>query len=382
MKIFHLSDLHIGLRLYNRELFEDHRYVFRQICQAARQEQPDAVLIAGDIYDRAVPSGEAVAVFDEFLEALVQAVPQAHIMMISGNHDSAPRLNVFRGVLEKQHIHMIGQPPRLKGEYIQQVTLQDRFGPVHFYLLPFVKPSVVRAVVEAEGDSSLSYQDALQRLLKREPICLKERNVLVSHQFYLPVGADSQAVERMESEVCTVGNIDAVSARVLEPFDYCALGHIHKPMEVCGPCCRYCGTPLACSVSEAGQQKGIVVAELGEKGDIVTRVLPLTPLHPVLQLTGTLEQVLREACDGYVRVTLTDQEDLDVLDMQDRLRAAFPNLLEIRRELQRRSDYTLQQTDVRDKDPLTLCGDFLGELTPEEQALLEQVIRSVQEVQL
>lgn len=382
MKLFHLSDLHIGLKLYNRDLYENQTYIFDRIAEAAQEEQPDAVVIAGDIYDKAIPSGEAVAVFDRFLTKLTQAVPAAEIMIVSGNHDSAPRLNVFRAVLQRHKIHMIGLPPQNPEERIEQVTLHDAYGPVHFYLLPFVKPSMVKAIVGTdENGNNLSYDETIRRLLAREQVEEGERNVLVSHQFYLPVGENPEEVERMDSEICTVGNIDSVRADVLAPFDYAALGHIHKPMKVGSDRYRYCGTPLACSVSEAGQQKGILVAELGEKGQVSTRVLPLTPLREVKLLRGTLEEVLTMGCKDYVSVSLTDQVDLDVIDMQDRLRNAFPNLLEIRREIVRTADYRAAAQPDAELDAFSLCCSFLKDLDDEEQSLLQDVINTVREVQ-
>ena len=275
MKLFHLSDLHIGLKLMNRDLREDQEFIFSQILDLARLEQPDAVLIAGDIYDKAVPSAEAVECFDHFLSGLTEAVPKASVMMISGNHDSGPRVNCFRSVLSRQGVYMIGLPPQKEGERIEKVTLQDTYGPVHFYLLPFVKPSMVRELAGTdENGNSLSYEETLRRLVCRETIDPSARNVLVSHQFYLPAGKQAGEVERMDSEIRTVGNIDGISAKLLEPFDYAALGHIHKPMKVAGETRRYCGTPLACSVSEAGQKKYVVMAELKEKGRIEVSELP------------------------------------------------------------------------------------------------------------
>ena len=383
MKFFHLSDLHIGLKLYNRDLYADQVYIFDQICDAAKKEQPDAILIAGDIYDKAIPSAEAVAVFDQFTANLREAVPNAEIMMISGNHDSAPRINVFRNILQRQKVHMIGMPPQLPEEHIEKVTLQDAYGPVNFYLLPFVKPSMVRAIVGTdENGCNLSYNETLHKLIERESIDRAQRNVLVSHQFYLPAGTDSDSVERMDSEIRTVGNIDEVKADILEAFDYAALGHIHKPMKVGNDRFRYCGTPLACSVSEAGQQKGIILVELGEKSTVETTVLPLSPIRQVRVITGSLEEVLKQGCSDYVTVVLTDRVDLDVLDMQDRLRYAFPNLLEIRREAVRRADYTMGNLQAEEMDPLSLCTSFLKDLDEEEAELLRDVINTVQEGQI
>lgn len=381
MKFFHLSDLHIGLKLINRDLREDQEYIFEQIIDAVRRKKPDAIVIAGDIYDKAVPSAEAVEVFDHFTGTLKEAAPKAVIMMISGNHDSGPRVNCFRSVLNHQNIHMIGMPPQKEGEHIEKVILQDEYGPINFYLLPFVKPSMVKMITGTdENGNNLSYNEAIHRLIQRENVDETQRNILVSHQFYLPAGKKAEDVERMESEICTVGNIDQVSADILKKFDYAALGHIHKPMKVGSECVRYCGTPLACSVSEAGQEKGIVVVDIKEKGQLHTEVLPLVPLRQVKVVRGTLEQVLTQACKDYVTVVLTDKADLDVIDMQDRLRLSFPGLLEIRRENGRMADYSEKMAPEKLLDPFELCCQFLNETDEQEKEILQDIINTVQGV--
>ena len=382
MKFFHLSDLHIGLKLFNRDLLEDQQYILKQIIEIAMKERPEAIVIAGDIYDKAVPSAEAVAVFDEFIANLTTAVPNTVIMMISGNHDSAPRVNVFRSVLSKQKIYMIGNAPQQPDDHIEKVTMQDAYGMVNFYLLPFVKPSMVKSIVGTdENGNNLSYQETIHKLIERETVDSGERNVLVSHQFYLPKGTDSDSIERMDSEIRTVGNIDEVSADILDQFDYAALGHIHKPMKVGSEYYRYCGTPLACSVSEAGQQKGIIVVEMQEKGIISTDVIPLEPLRQVCVVKGELNEVLKQSCNDYVTVILTDKVDLNVIDMQDRIRNSFPNLLEIRRETLRKTDYSKKFAAQKNADPFELCCSFLKEMDDSERELLKDVINTVQEVQ-
>ena len=381
MKFFHLSDLHIGLKLMNRDLREEQIDILRQITELAKAEKTDAVVIAGDIYDKAVPAAEAVEIFDGFMTELKKAVPKAEIMLISGNHDSGLRLNCFREILDEQKVHMIGLPPRTENEYIEKVTLTDEFGTLNFYLLPFVKPSMVKQIVGVdENGNNLSYDAALHRLIEREKVNTTERNVLVSHQFYLPVGGDAEKVDRMDSEIRTVGNIDAVSADVLELFDYAALGHIHKPMKVGSEAYRYCGTPLACSVSEAGQQKGIIMVEMGSKNSVKTTILPLKPLREVRIIKGSLEDALAQACEDFVTVILTDKVDLDIMDMQDRIRMAFPYLLEIRREVLRKADYSDQMMAEKEQDPFKLCCSFLKDLDDEEKAVLQDVIHTVQGV--
>ena len=380
MKFFHLSDLHIGLKLYNRDLGEDQAYILRQIIRLAAEERPDALVIAGDIYDRAVPPAEAVELFDRFITELTDTLPKLSVMLIAGNHDSGPRVGCLNAILSRQNVHMIGQPPRTKEEYMEKVVLRDQYGPVNFYLLPFVRPSMARRAVGDEEERALSYEETLRRLIARETLDPAQRNVIVSHQFYLPSGSRPEDIERMDSEIPTVGNIDAVPADILEPFDYGALGHIHKPMKAGGEFCRYCGTPLACSVSEAGQEKSIVQVELGEKGDRKVRLLPLKPLRQVKIIRGELSQVLGQACQDYVTVILTDRDDLDVLDMQDKLRSAFPYLLEIRREGIRRADYTNRRAAAKEPDPFELCCSFLGDTDEEEREILRDVINSLQEV--
>lgn len=382
MKFFHLSDLHIGLKLMNREMREDQQYILKQIVQIAEKEKPDAVVIAGDIYDKAIPPAEAVEVFDDFITNLTTALPEAVIMMIGGNHDSAPRIDCFRSVLSRQRVYMIGIPPQTEEDFIEKVSLKDAYGSVNFYLLPFVKPSMVKRITGVdENGNNLSYHETVHRLIERENINGKERNVLVSHQFYLPVGKNADEVERMDSEIRTVGNIDEVSADILERFDYAALGHIHKPMAVGSEVYRYCGTPLACSVSEAGQKKGILMVEMQEKGSRVrTTVLPLEPLRQIRMIKGKLEEVLRQACEDYVTVLLTDQVDLDVLDMQDRLRIAFPYLLEIRRENIRKADYRQSLEKEKVLNPFELCCAFLKEPDDAEKEILRDVINAVREV--
>jgi exonuclease SbcD len=399
LKFFHLSDLHIGLKLMNRDLKEDQIYMLNEIVALAVQHKPDAIVIAGDIYDKAVPSAEAVAVFDTFISDLVHRLPDIYILLISGNHDSAPRVNCFRNILNQQHIYMIGMPPQQPEEHIEKVVLQDKWGNVNFYLLPFIKPSMVRQILnfektgksienpndyfETENTDDMnenthkSYDTVMRQMLAREAINQEERNVFVSHQFYLPKGVNAEDIERADSEIRTVGNIDEIGGDVLEIFDYAALGHIHKPMKVGSEVYCYCGTPLACSVSEAGQQKHILMVDMQAKGDVSVTELPLVPLRNVRVIKGTLEAVLQQACADYVTVVLTDKVDVDVMDMQARLRQAFPYLLEIRRENIRSIDYS-SNVEMEDlKNPFELCCAFLKDMQDAEKALLQDVINTV-----
>lgn len=233
MKFFHLSDLHMGLRLNGRDLREDQAHILDEIVSLAREEKPDAILIAGDVYDWRNPSADAMRLFDRFITRLRTELPGTHILIISGNHDNSEQVGMFREILETQNVHVAGAPPESPEEHIRKVTLEDAYGPVDFYLLPYLQPGQVREIVGTdENGRSLSYEDTLGRLVEREEIDPDRRSVVLSHQFYIPAGADPKSVDRMENETLIVGNIDAASIDVLRPFDYAALGHLHKPGRV------------------------------------------------------------------------------------------------------------------------------------------------------
>lgn len=380
MKFFHISDLHIGLKLMNKDLSEDQRYILDGVVKAIELRKPDAIVIAGDIYNNAVPSSEAIEIFDNFISKMAAVAPDMAIMVISGNHDSAIRINQFRSVLAWHNIHLIGLPPQKKDEFIERVELSDEHGKVNFYLLPFVRPSFVRNVFGlAENENNLSYDETIHRLIDREKIDESERNILVSHQYYVPAGKNPAEIDRMDSEIISVGNIDMVEADILERFDYSALGHIHKPWKVLGECHRYCGTPLACSVSEAGQKKGIVMVELGEKGNVNTEIIPLKPLREVKVVKGSLAEVLMETSDDYVTVILTDEETTDV-DSVDRIRSKFPNLLEIRREAVKREEVEKLKEISYELSEIENCRIFLNDIDDEEEKLLIDIINELKGV--
>ena len=380
MKFFHISDLHIGLKLMNKDLSEDQSYILDEIVKEVRDKKPDAIVIAGDVYNNSVPSSDAIEIFDGFISKLVAVAPKMHIMVISGNHDSAVRINQFRKVLSGYNLHLIGLPPKRADEYIEKVVLEDEYGKVNFYLLPFVRPSFVKNVFGLdENENNLSYNEALHRLIERENIDEDERNVLVSHQYYLPLGKNPEEVERMDSEIKSVGNIDLVDADILERFDYSALGHIHKPWKLIGDCHRYCGTPLACSVSEAGQEKGIVMVEMLEKGRINTEVLPLKPLRNIRIVKGKLEEVIMMGTEDFVTVILTDDGSIEV-DAGDRIRNSFPNLLEIRRETVKKDRMTGLGEISSELTETENCKIFLNEVSVEEEKILNEIFNELKGV--
>ena len=381
MRFFHLSDLHLGIKLYEHDLLKDQKAILDEIVALTRQYQPDAVVFAGDIYDRSVPPVEAVALFDDFMTQLRAALPNGEIMLISGNHDSAQRLDVFRSELSDRGIHMIGNPPMQKGETIERVTLTDDFGAVNFYLLPFVRPGMVRNVVDTkENGDNLSYPEAFSRLLALSPLNPDDRNVLVSHQFFLPDGGDAANIERAENEVKQVGNVDAIPASLIADFDYAALGHIHKPMKVGSETLRYCGTPMPYSLSEENQQKGILMVEMGAKGDVQTTVLPLHPVHQVRKLRATREALLSGASEDFVSICMIGAKVEDMVGLRELLRAKYPNLLEIRREREETVELAALQERTETLSPYELCLQFAGErLNAEEKALLTEVMNAMKE---
>ncbi len=368
MRLFHLSDLHIGMKLMNYDLKEDQRHVFKQILQYAKQYQPDVVMISGDIYDKPIPSIDAIQMFDWLIEQFQIVCENVHILIISGNHDSATRLETFHSILQKQNIYIVGHYLNS----IQKVTLNDAFGPIHFYLLPFVKPSMLKTKFE---ESPSSYDDMLHKIIDNENIDVSYRNILLSHQFYLPKGVAAETIERADSEIRTVGNIDEICSDVLTNFDYAALGHIHKPMKVGMNQFRYCGSPMPYSLSEANQQKHILMIDLLEKGSCNIQELFLTPLRAIYRLEGTLEDVLDQASDDYVSIVLTESVNRD--DIQ-RIYRAFPHVLEIRKK----NGTTTRTTNVQnitDIDPLTLCQHFLVNFDDIETNILKDEINKLLE---
>lgn len=384
MKFFHLSDLHIGKQLHHYNMSAEQTDILQQILLLARQEMPDAVLIAGDIYDTPVPSAESVAIFDRFLTELSAITPEITILVIAGNHDSARRLSFANNILEKHGVYIEGLPPMQPEEHVKCVTLSDEEGEVDFYLLPFTKPSYVRKVFDEE---ITGYDMAVRKLLERETIDTSKRNVIVSHQFYT---ASGMAPEMSDSEVHMAGGIENVDVSVLEPFDYAALGHIHRPQRMGKEIYRYCGTPLSYSVSEALDEKSVTVVELGAKGgEPVIRKLPLEPLRQVRKLTGTLEKILTDTPEewnhDFVSITLTD--DIEAYRPKEQLEERFDHILEIRVDNARtRKMLAFSGEKVELQSPYDAFQSFFyemngREMTAEESSLIQTVINMQKEME-
>lgn len=375
MKFFHLSDLHIGKQLHRYNLKEDQQVILKEVITYAKELRPDAIVIAGDIYDKSVPSAEAVNVFDEFLTDLSEITPEIPILIISGNHDSPDRLKYASEILKRHHIYLAGNVPERPEEHIEKVTLHDAYGEVNFYLLPFMKPAYVKNIF-VDGTPE-TYSDAVKEIIKREKIDYKDkRNVLVSHQLYL--GEKSESPETCDSEVFSVGGIDNVDIGSVKEFDYVALGHLHGAQCIGKPEIRYCGTLLKYSVSESTQNKSLTVVTLkakGEKPEIEN--YPLHPLRDVRKKKGTLDEIIKEAQetekDDYISITLTDE--IDPYKPKEQLERIFSHILEIRVDNQRtRTKLKEMDEELVMKDPFTSFAEFYKEMQGREMNGEEETI--------
>lgn len=317
MKFLHLADLHLGKRVNGFSMLEDQAHILRQILAILDDEQPDGVLIAGDVYDKSVPSVEAVELLDGFLTELrARGVP---VLLISGNHDSPERLAFGGRVMDSCGIHI---SPVYDGA-LAPVTLQDAFGPVHVWLLPFVKPAHVRRwFPDADIES---YTDAMAEAVAHMDIDTAARNVLVTHQFVT-------GGTRSGSEELSVGGTDNVDSGVFAPFDYVALGHLHGAQHIGRETIRYAGSPLKYSFSEARQHKSVTVVTLGEKGDVQVRTVALTPLRELREIRGSYDELTARSFyehttyrSDYLHLILTDEQD--VFDAMSRLRTIYPYLM-------------------------------------------------------
>ncbi len=377
MKLIHLSDLHLGKRVNEFSMLEDQAFILKQILGIIDEHKPNGVIIAGDVYDKSIPSAEAVELFDNFLVRL--SARDLSVFVISGNHDSAERIAFGGRLMNKSGIYM---SPVYNGT-IDPITLTDAFGKVHVYLLPFVKPANVRRFFpDHEIDS---YTDALQTAIDAMKVDPTERNLLVTHQFV--TGAD-----RTESEDISVGGTDNVDARVFVPFDYVALGHIHRA-QICGgnQWIRYCGTPLKYSFSEAADQKSVTLVDLGEKGDVSIKLIPLTPQRDMVEIKGTFDQITQKSfwehtnyTDDYMHVTLTDEQDIP--DAVNKLRMIYKNIMKL--DYDNTRTRTVNQIDgaqeATKKSPYEHFRDLYElqnghPLTEEQSAFVAELIQQIWE---
>ena len=359
MKFIHISDLHLGKRLHEASLIEDQQAILEQILDIIDKENPIGVLVAGDVYDKSVPSAEAVSLFDFFLAELAKR--RLQVFVISGNHDSAERIAFGSKIMDGVGIHL---SPVYDGT-ITPTTLQDGFGEVDVYMLPFIKPSHVRRFYENEDINS--YTDAVRVAIDKMNVDNSKRNVLITHQFV--TGAT-----RSESEE-SVGGTDNVDAAVFENFDYVALGHLHSPQFCATGKIRYSGTPLKYSFAEATDVKSVTVVTLGNKGeDPEIRTVELKPIRDMKKIRGTFNDLMSASgrTEDYVQITLTDEDDIP--NAMSRLQAIYKNALELKYDNTRtRANSTVfGAEDMEKKTPFELFSDFFKERNNKEMDEIQQ----------
>ncbi len=375
MKFIHLSDLHLGKRVNEYSMLEDQEYILKEIIHIIDAEKPDGVMIAGDVYDKSVPSAEAVQLFDNFLVQLAKR--KLEVFVISGNHDSPERMAFGSRIMDAGGIHI---SPAYQGELVSY-SMHDEYGAVDVYLMPFIKPAQVRRFCE---DEITSYTDAVRFVISKLNINAENRNVLVTHQFVT-------GSVRSESEEISVGGSDQVDADVFEPFDYVALGHLHSPQNCGSERIRYCGTPLKYSFSEAKDRKSVTVVELAEKGTVSYRTIDLIPQHDLVELRGTYaELTLKSFYEGttwqedYTHITLTDEEDIP--DAIGKLRVVYHRLMKLDYD-NKRTRTSLEiggAVDVESKSPLELFSDFYElqnnqPMSPEQSEYMKSLIEKTWE---
>lgn len=373
MKLLHISDLHIGKRVNEFNLLEDQHYILNEIIKIADDMKPQAILIAGDVYDKPIPSAEAVSVLDWFLTELLNR--KIEIFMISGNHDSQERLSFGSRIMDKSGLHIAGC---LKGT-IPYYKMQDNYGAVVIYLLPFIRPAMVQPYFEQEVLDS--YEKAVECSIKSSTAVLEARNIIVAHQFVTNAGVKP---EQCESETLSLGSVDNVDYKVFDMFDYVALGHIHGPQFVGRQTVRYAGSPLKYSFSEARHHKSVTLVVLEKKGTVITEKIPLVPFRDMRQIKGTLEQLTDPAVVGqgnkedYIHVTLTNQNT--ILDPIGKLRIFYPNIMKLDIENKRthksESSKTAASGDAAKRSPLELFEEFYRnqnniEMTTQQQEILK-----------
>lgn len=375
MKFIHLSDLHLGKRVNEISMLDDQKYILLQILQIIDTTQAEALLISGDVYDKSIPSAEAVTVFDDFLCRLAKrSLP---VFIISGNHDSPERLAFGNRLMQNSGIHI---SPVYDGN-LQPITLTDSFGDVHFWLLPFLKPVHVRQFFPEETIES--YTDACAAAIAHMPLNKDARNVLLVHQFV--TGAAT-----CDSEDLSVGGTDNVDASVFADFDYVALGHIHGPQNVGSNRIRYCGTPLKYSLSEATHHKSVTIVELGGKGELHLDLVPLIPKHDLREIRGSFSELTDKAyydntaTDDYLYIVLTDEEDIP--EASGKLRMIYPNFLQLSYDNTRTR--TTQVVDcaenVKRKSPLELFDELYQAqnnqpMSETQRAFVQELMDAIEE---
>ncbi len=375
MKFVHLSDLHLGKRVNEYSMLEDQEYILTKIINIIDDEKPFGVIIAGDVYDKSIPSAEAVQMFDDFLTRLAKRNLQ--VFVISGNHDSPERMSFGSRLMDQSGIHI----SQVYNGQIEPFAMEDEHGAINVYMLPFVKPAHVKRFSD---ESIESYTDALRVAIAEMNVNQSERNILITHQFV--TGA-----MRSDSEDVSVGGSDNVDVSVFDSFDYVALGHIHSPQNCTSERVRYCGTPLKYSFSEAKDNKSITVVELEEKGKLSVKTVSLVPMRDMVEIKGRYNEIMLKSFyentsyqEDYIHITLTDEED--IVDAIGKLRTVYHNLMKLDYDNKRTRSVSQVDgaVDVETKTPIELFSDFYElqnnqPMSDVQKAFVEDLIEQVWE---
>ena len=377
MKFMHLADLHLGKRVNEFSMLADQKYILEQVLLLIDEERVDGLLIAGDIYDKQIPSIEAVRLFDEFLTRVSEL--RVPVYMIGGNHDSIERVSFGARLMAVSGIHMATE---YDGE-VDVVTAEDEYGAIDIYLLPFLKPAQVRAVWGEEAEEIKTYQDALSFVIDKMTRDKSRRSILLAHQF---VAGGSVC----DSEEHAVGGLDQVDLSCFDGFDYVALGHLHGAQHVGRETVRYAGTLIKYSFSEVNHKKSVTIVELREKGCVDIHTRQVSPLHEMREIRGSYAEVTCKAnyentdTKDYVRITLTDEED--IFDAVGKLRAIYPNLMKLDYDntRTRQNQAVTVSGEEEKKDPLTLAEELFvlqnnKPMSDEQRDYMREMIHKVWE---
>lgn len=380
MKILHLADLHLGKILQEQSLLEDQEYMLKEIIKIIKEEKVESVLITGDVYDRSVPPAEAVNLLDDFLKTLIKEL-KIKVFIIAGNHDSKDRLGFGSKIFEDEGLYI---ESKYNGN-LRKVELQDKYGKINVYMLPFVKPVEVKQFLEEELENN--YNTAIHKIIEKEKINMKERNIIMVHQF---VTAGTVEPERTESEVLSLGGIENVDVSNFECFDYVAIGHVHRPQKIGRDTARYAGTMLKYSFSEINHNKTVPIIEIREKENIDINLIELEPLRDMREIKGPIEELIKKEnyetgnVNDYIKAIITNEEP--VYDAIGQIRRIYPNTLKLEIRNSKTAGSTEKQTlnieNIKKKSELELFCDFYKsqnnvDLNENETEIIKNIISEV-----
>lgn len=380
MKILHLADLHLGKILQEQSLIEDQEYMLKEIINIIKVEKVQVLLISGDVYDKSVPPTEAVNLLDDFLKTLIKEL-KIKVFIISGNHDSKDRLGFGNKIFEDEGLYI---ESRYTG-ILKKVKLEDKYGPLNIYMLPFIKPVEVKKFFE--DDLENNYDLAINKIIEKEEIDKSERNIIMVHQF---VTAGNVKPERTESEVLSLGGIENVDVSNFKSFDYVAIGHVHRPQKIGRDTARYAGTILKYSFSEINHNKSIPIIDIKEKGNITINLLPLKPLRDMREIKGPIEELIKEEnykegnLEDYIKAIITNEEP--VYDAIGKIKKIYPNTLKLEiqnsKTINKNEEQNINLEELKKKSELELFSDFYKlqnnlELNEEQKEIVKNIISEV-----